>query len=63
MDFPDVPDYGAARKLDCVAAISVTNLALQRRQYAGLEALQPVARIGYSIYVCDLRKHCPRSGG
>jgi hypothetical protein len=62
MDLPDVPDLRAVQKLDCVAAISVTNLALNRRRYAGLEALQPVARIGYSIYVYDLRKHRPGSG-
>ena len=63
MDLPDVPDLRAAQKLDCVAAISRTNLALKRRRYAGLVALQPVARIGYSIYVYDLRKHRLRSGG
>jgi hypothetical protein len=61
MDLPDVPDLRAAEKLDCVAAISVTNLALKRRRFAGLDALQPVARIGYSIYVYDLRKHRPES--
>jgi 4-amino-4-deoxy-L-arabinose transferase-like glycosyltransferase len=62
IDLPQVPDVSSAQKLDCVAAISATNLALHRRRYAGLEALQPSARIGYSIYVYDLRKHGARGG-
>jgi hypothetical protein len=60
---PAVPDAGAARNLDCVAAISVTNLAMERSRYAGLDALRPDARIGYSIYVYDLRKRRPAGGG
>jgi uncharacterized membrane protein YhaH (DUF805 family) len=62
MDLPDVPDFRAVQKLDCVAAISVTNLALKPRRYAGLEALQPMARIGYSIYVYDIRRRRPEGG-
>ncbi|MGD0620181.1 MAG: hypothetical protein ABSB67_21280 [Bryobacteraceae bacterium] len=62
MDLPDVPDFRAVQKLDCVAAISVTNLALKPRRYAGLEALQPMARIGYSIYVYDFRRRRPEGG-
>ena len=46
-------------KLDCVAAISVTNLYdlyVPRGSYAWLREREPVARIGWSIYVYDLRK-------
>jgi hypothetical protein len=53
---PPIADSSAARDLDCVAAISATRLALERERYAGLADLQPDARIGYSIYVYDLRK-------
>jgi len=49
-------DAKEAGQLDCVAAISATNLAIYHDQFAGLEGLQPDARIGYSIYVYDLRK-------
>jgi len=61
-ELPPVPDPDAARSLDCVAAISVTSLALERSRYAGLAALRPDARIGYSINVYDLRKGRPNSG-
>jgi hypothetical protein len=54
---PDVRDLEAARRLDAVAAISVTNLALEPGRWAGLAALRPDARIGYSINVYDLRVH------
>ena len=46
-------------KLNCVAAISVTNLYdlyVPRGSYAWLREREPVARIGWSIYVYDLRK-------
>jgi hypothetical protein len=55
-ELPAIPDARAAQDLNCVAAISVTNLALGRSWYAGLDALRPDARIGYSIYIYDLRK-------
>jgi len=45
--------------LNCFAAISVDSLDelfLQPGSYSWLRALRPVARIGYSIYVYDLRK-------
>ena len=48
-----------AGNLDCVAAISVTHLAT-RRNFAGLDQLEPDARIGYSIYVYDLRRNTAR---
>jgi hypothetical protein len=55
-ELPDVLDVADARKLDCVAAISVTNLGIYHKKFAGLDRLEPDARIGYSIYVYDLRK-------
>jgi dolichyl-phosphate-mannose--protein O-mannosyl transferase len=54
---PAVPQIEYADSLDCVAAVSVTNLATQHKKYAGLDQIQPDARIGYSIYVYDLRKN------
>ena len=56
---PDVPEIEYARNLDCVAAISVTHLAT-RRNFAGLDQLEPDARIGYSIYIYDLRRNTAR---
>ena len=45
--------------LDCVAAIS-TNILYDSfanpQQHAWLRALRPSARIGYSIYIYDLRR-------
>lgn len=55
-ELPPLPDVSSARQLDCVAAVSVTNLASEPQRYAALEKLTPDARIGYSIYVYDLRK-------
>jgi len=45
--------------IDCVAAISVTtlyDLYVPRGSYAWLRRLEPTTRIGWSIYVYDLRK-------
>jgi len=53
---PALPDIQFAARLNCVAAVSVTNLATQHDRFAGLDELKPDARIGYSIYVYDLRK-------
>lgn len=53
---PPVPDEDAAHQLDCVAAISVTWLAAGGAAYVGLDEMEPDARIGYSIYVYDLRR-------
>jgi len=53
---PSVPESEYAGGLDCVAAISVTNLAT-RRSFGGLDQIEPDARIGYSIYVYDLRRN------
>ena len=60
---PAVPDVQAAQELNSVAAISVTNLAIGGSRYAGLDALRPDARIGYSIYVYDLRQRRPGDAG
>jgi len=53
---PPVPRIENALDLNCVAAISVTHLATQRAAFDGLYNLEPDARVGYSIYVYDLRK-------
>jgi 4-amino-4-deoxy-L-arabinose transferase-like glycosyltransferase len=55
-ELPDVRDSVTADQLDCVAAISATNLAVYPDRFAGLAQLEPDARIGYSIYVYDLRR-------
>ena len=50
---------------DCVAAISVTDLYDvygPRGKHSWLRRRQPVARVGYSIYIYDLRK-AANSGG
>lgn len=59
---PSLPatwETGRRASLDCVAAIS-TNILYDAfsdpRQHAWLRALHPTARIGYSIYVYDLRR-------
>jgi hypothetical protein len=55
---PRTDETEPRRNLDCVAAISVTNLYglyVPRDDYAWLRDLNPTARIGYSIYVYDLR--------
>ena len=59
-DLPPVPTVEAAEALDCVAAISVTHLAVNHDRFGGLDGLEPDARIGYSIYVYDLRKTAHR---
>jgi len=60
---PSLPatwEPGRRASLDCVGAIS-TNILYDAysnpRQHAWLRALHPAARIGYSIYVYDLRRH------
>jgi len=53
---PEIRDIVTADRLDCVAAISATHLALYRDRFAGLDQLEPDARIGYSIYMYDLRR-------
>ena len=60
---PSLPatwDTERRASLDCVGAIS-TNILYDAysnpRQHAWLRALRPVARVGYSIYIYDLRRH------
>ena len=53
------------KELDCVAAVSVTvlhDLYLPTGSYAWVRQLKPVARIGRSIYVYDLRQGRRREG-
>jgi len=59
---PSLPatwETGRRASLDCVGAIS-TNILYDAfanpQQHAWLRALRPVARIGYSIYIYDLRR-------
>lgn len=50
---------------DCVAAVSATplyDLYMQPGEMAWLRERRPVAKIGYSIYLFDLRKHPPLDG-
>jgi Dolichyl-phosphate-mannose-protein mannosyltransferase len=56
---PRTNEIELRRNLDCVAAISVTNLYglyVPHDAYAWLRDLKPTAKIGWSIYVYDLRK-------
>ena len=49
----------AIRELDCVAAVSATHLVglyTEPGNYSWLRRREPDARIGYTIYVYDLRK-------
>jgi hypothetical protein len=53
------------RNLDCVAAASVTplyGLYSTPESHRWLREREPMARIGYSIYLYDLRQPRPRSG-
>ena len=53
-----LPSYATPadlRRLDCVAAVSVTNLYSPEGKFESLRAIEPEARIGNSIYVYDLR--------
>jgi hypothetical protein len=56
---PTTEDTAGRASLDCVGAIS-TNilydpLSLDRQKHAWLRAVRPVARVGYAIYIYDLR--------
>ncbi|PIY97284.1 MAG: hypothetical protein COY66_00095 [Candidatus Kerfeldbacteria bacterium CG_4_10_14_0_8_um_filter_42_10] len=54
---PKDKDKNQIRDFNGVVAISVTVLYEQDRSYAWIERLEPDAKIGYSIYVYDLRKN------
>jgi hypothetical protein len=56
---PRTQETDLRQNLNCVAAISVTNLYglyVPHDAYAWLRDLKPTAKIGWSIYVYDLRK-------
>ncbi len=56
---PETKDVEQRRNVDCVAAISVTllyDVYIKPGTYQWLRELTPVAKVGYSIYVYDLRK-------
>jgi hypothetical protein len=58
-DVPETRDVARRASMDCVAAVSATPLA---GSYVGADAFRwlrerkPMAKIGYSIYLYDLRK-------
>jgi glycosyltransferase involved in cell wall biosynthesis len=56
---PDTDEVARSGKPDCLAVVSATPLVgayLGERAYAWLRAMKPTARIGYSMYVYDLRR-------
>ena len=53
---PPVDGPALLRSLDCLVAISVSNLYLPDSPFRALLSLEPDARIGYAIYIYDLRK-------
>ncbi len=56
---PETKDVEQRRNVDCLAAISVTQLYdvyIKPGTFQWLRELTPVAKVGYSIYVYDLRK-------
>jgi 4-amino-4-deoxy-L-arabinose transferase-like glycosyltransferase len=58
-DLPSTWETEQRAKLNCVAAVSVTplyGLYVPKGSYAWLREREPMERIGYSIYLYDLRK-------
>lgn len=56
---PETKDIEQRRNVDCLAAISVTQLYdvyIRPGTFQWLRELKPIAKVGYSIYVYDLRK-------
>lgn len=56
---PKTPDKDGRKNADCLAAISATllyDLYIPKGSYEWLREREPVDKIGYSIYVFDLRK-------
>lgn len=56
---PETKDVEQRRNVDCLAAISVTQLYdvyIAPGTFRWLRELKPMAKVGYSIYVYDLRK-------
>jgi hypothetical protein len=56
---PEVRTPQQRQALDCTAAVSVELLYGEDQRYSALRDLRPDERIGYSIYVYDLRKRRP----
>ena len=52
---PDNNKYQGLEKINCVVAISVTSLWSQEGEFSWLRELNPDKKIGYSIYIYDLR--------
>ena len=52
---PDNNNYQGLEKINCVVAISVTSLWSQEGEFSWLRELNPDEKIGYSIYIYDLR--------
>jgi len=56
---PETKDVELRKNLDCLAAISVTQLHdvyITPGTFSWLREKKPIAKVGYSIYVYDLRK-------
>jgi hypothetical protein len=61
---PVSADLAGRNSMDCVAAVSATllyGLYSPPGAYEWLRGMQPAERIGYSIYIYDLRRKSPRS--
>lgn len=61
-DLPGTDDFAGREQVDCIAAISVTPLHdvyMGSTSYRWLRERTPMAKVGYSIYVYDLRKPKP----
>jgi len=59
-NLPLTREVGKRQNLDCLAAISVTplyNVYVPAGSYDWLRSMKPMAKVGYSIYVYDLRKN------
>ncbi|MGA2328150.1 MAG: glycosyltransferase family 39 protein [Bryobacteraceae bacterium] len=62
---PTTAETAQREEMDCVAAISATQLEgayVGRDRFAWLRARQPMAKIGYSIYLYDFRRGAEKSG-
>ena len=53
---PDNNNYTGTDFIDCVVAISITSLWSKEGDFSWLREFKPDEKIGYSIYIYDLRK-------